>query len=131
MKEIQKSIKQNLRSRFENACESYRHALEKMWDLNTAYGYWIGDEIGGVYDNDGFVTLNLLDMIYCIENDISYKEYDEWTEYNIKAHEFNFNFINLKSWHMGCPRVSEETFVHLRKMKKDMADAIEAEKNKF
>jgi hypothetical protein len=32
---------------------------------------------------------------------------------------------------MGCPRVSEETFVHLRKMKKDMADAIEAEKKKF
>lgn len=130
-KQLSQAVKAKLRSKFESACNSYRHVLERMWDLNPADGYWIGDEVGGLYDNGGFVTISLSDMIYCIEEDITYEEYDEWTRYNIKAHEFHFDYINLKSWHMGCPRVPEETFERLRGMKKDLENAIEAEKEKF
>lgn len=130
-KQIGNYTKGKLRQKFEAACNSYRHALESMWDLNAADGYWIGDEVGGLYDNGGFVTISLLDMIYCVENDLEWDEYDEWTQYNIKAHEFNFNCINLKSWHMGCPRVPEETFERLRGMKKELEEAIKEEKEKF
>ena len=130
-KRITSAVKAKLCSEFERACNSYRHALEKMWDLNPAEGHWIGNEVGGLYDNGGFVTINLLDMIYCVEQDITLEECEEWMEYNIKAHEYNFNYINLKSWHMGCPRVPQETFDRLQGMKKDLEETIKAEKEKF
>lgn len=129
-KKIGLATKAKLNKDFERACNSYRCALERMWGLNPACGYWIGDDVGGVYDNDGYVTLSMDEIIYCVENDITEEEYDEWSEYNIKAHEFNFDFINLKSWHMGCPRVPEETFERLRGMKQGLADAIIEEKKK-
>lgn len=130
-KKIGTETKAKLRSRFENSCNSYRHALERMWDLNPASGYWIGEEVGGIYDNDGIVTLNMGEIIYCVEHDISIHEYEEWMAYNIEAHEYNFDCINLKSWHMGCPRVPKETFERIRGIKQDLADAILVEKSKL
>lgn len=123
--------KSKLRKDFEHVCDEYKKVLEEMWALNPKTGYWIADEVGGVYDNDGFVTLNLLEMIYCVEHDISWEEYDEWSQYNIKAHEFNFDFINLKSWHMGCPRVPQSAFIHLDSMKGDLEEEIKKQKVKL
>jgi hypothetical protein len=122
--------KTKLRKDFERICNEYKQALEEKWDLNPKYGYWIADEVGGVYDNDGFVTLNLLEMIYCVENDISWGQYDEWSQYNIKAHEYHFDYINLKSWHMGCPRVPQSTFNRLDSMKAKLDEEIEKQKVK-
>lgn len=119
------ATKAKLSKDFERACNSYRCALERMWDLNPTSGYWIADEVGGVYDNDGFVTLNMGEIIYCVENDIAESEYEEWREYNFKANEYNFDYINLKSWHRGCPRVSEETFERLKGMKRELEEAAE------
>lgn len=129
-KRITSAVKAKLRSEFERACNSYRHALERMWDLNPADGYWIGDEVGGVYDNGGFVTLGLLEMIYCIEHDITQEEYEEWSDYNIKAHEYNFSYIKLEAWHTGCPRVPQETFDRLREMKDGIDTLVEDVKSK-
>ena len=130
-KQIAESVKSALRRKFESDCNSYRHVLERMWGLNPADGYWIADEVGGLYDNGGFVTINLLEMIYCIENDITWDEFEEWTQYNIMAHEYHFDLINLKSWHLGCPRVPQETFDRLKSLKDGLEAAIDEEKNKF
>lgn len=129
-KQISQAVKDKLRSKFESACNSYRHVLERMWDLNPTDGYWIADEVGGLYDNGGFVTISMSDMIYCIEEDITYEEYDEWTQYNIRANEYNFNCINLKSWHMGCPRVQQETFDRLSGMKDEINKLVEEVKSR-
>lgn len=124
-KQISEAMKLKLRKAYERVCNSYKSAIERMWDLNPACGYWIADQVGEVYDNGGFVTLNLLEMIYCVEHDISWEEYDEWSQYNIQAHEYGFDFINLKSWHMGCPRVSQEEFDKLRGMRQDIEAAVD------
>jgi hypothetical protein len=49
----------------------------------------------------------------------------------VEASEFGFDTPNLKSWHMGCPRTSKATFDTLRSLKKDLADAVEEEKQRM
>lgn len=122
-----KSKKEKLKDAFESSCNAYARELEKMWNLNHSDGYWIGDDVGGVYDNGGFVTLELKDLIFCVDNDISFSEYDEWSSYCITALELGFNEINLKSWHMGAPRVTEETFKRIRVLRDMIGDFIESE----
>lgn len=123
--------KRKLRSRFANICESYRHTIERMWELNKADGYWVAEEIGGVYDNAGVVTLSLLEMIYCVENDIKLEEVLEWQDYNIEAQEYGFNCINLKSWHKGCPRVPREKLEEFRAKRRELEQMAEEAKEHF
>ena len=125
-------IKAMLREQWEQACNGYLVELLRMWELDAHYGYWIGEEIGGVYDyGDGMFTIGMYDIIYCVEHDIGREQYIEWQEYCCDAAEFGFDTPNLKSWMMGCPRTPPEVFEKLRKMKAELNEAIKAEKEKY
>ena len=132
MEKTKNSVKRMLKEQYEKACNGYLVELLRMWKLDAYYGYWIGQEIGGVYDyGDGMFTINMDDIIYCVEHDVGREQYIEWQEYCCDASEFGFDIPNLKSWIMGCPRTSQEVFKKLREMKKILDDAIKAEKEKF
>lgn len=132
MSKTKDSTKAMLREQYEKACNGYLVELLRMWELDAYYGYWIGEEIGGVYDyGGGMFTIGMNDIIYCVENDIGREQYIEWQEYCCDASEFGFDMPNLKSWIMGCPRTSQEVFKKLREMKKILDDAIKAEKEKY
>ena len=132
MNKTKDSTKALLREQWEKACNGYLVELLRMWELDAYYGYWIGDEIGGVYDyGGGMFTIGMYDIIYCVEHDIGREQYIEWQEYCCDASEFGFDMPNLKSWIMGCPRTSQEVFKKLREMKKILDDAIKAEKEKY
>ena len=132
MSKTKDSTKAMLREQYEKACNGYLVELLRMWELDAYYGYWIGQEIGGVYDyGDGMFTINMDDIIYCVEHDVGREQYIEWQEYCCDASEFGFDIPNLKSWIMGCPRTSQEVFKKLREMKKILDDAIKAEKEKY
>ena len=121
-----------LREQWEKACNGYLVELLRMWELDAYYGYWIGEEIGGVYDyGGGMFTIGMDDIIYCVEHDIGREQYIEWQEYCCDASEFGFDTPNLKSWMMGCPRTPPEVFEKLRKMKAELNEAIKAEKEKY
>lgn len=122
-------IKQ-LRTAYEKACNDYLAELLRMWELDSHYGYWIGDDVGGVYDYDGVFTINMNDIIYCVENGVTERQYYEWQEYIVDASEFGFDTPNLKSWMHGCPRTPQEIFEKLRAMKRDLAEAVEEEKKR-
>ena len=119
---------EQLRTAYEKACNDYLGELLKMWELDGYYGYWIGDEVGGVYDYDGCFTINMDDIIYCVENGVTERQYYEWQDYICDASEFGFDTPNLKSWMHGCPRTPQETFEKLRALKRDLAEAVEEEK---
>jgi hypothetical protein len=70
------------------------------------------------------------DIIYCVEHDVTEKQYMEWQDYNSEAYEFGFDTPNLKSWMRGCPRVSHEAFERLRKLKAELNDAIKEERER-
>ena len=132
MKKTKDAVKRKLKGQWELACNGYLCELLNMWELDSYYGYWIGEEIGGVYDyGGGMFTIGMDDIIYCVEHDIGREQYIEWQEYCCDAAEFGFDMPNLKSWIMGCPRTSQEVFKKLREMKKILDDAIKAEKEKY
>lgn len=122
---MSKIDKHTLKENYEKACNAYIKALLDMWELDAIYGSWISDEVGGVYDYDGRLFLNMQDIIFCVNNNISEKEFDEWQEYYTKCGEYNLNTMNLKSWCLGAPRVSQETFDHLDALKKELEDEVE------
>lgn len=128
MNKTKDAVKRQMKEQWEKACNGYLVELLRMWELDAHYGYWIGDEVGGVYDyGDGMITISMDNIIYCVENDVTQEQYMEWQEYNSEAYEFGFDTTNLKSWLRGCPRVSHEAFERLRKLKADLNDAIKEE----
>ena len=131
MEKTKNSVKKMLKEQYEKACNGYLVELLRMWELDAHYGYWIGDEVGGLYDyGDGMITISMDDIIYCVEHDVTEKQYMEWQEYCCDAAEFGFDIPNLKSWLRGCPRVSHEAFERLRKLKADLNDAIKEEQER-
>ena len=118
-----------LKENYEKACNDYVQALLTLWDLDGYYGCWIGDKVGGVYDyGDGMFTIGMQDIVYCVENGVTEKEYEELLEYCCKCAEYNLPTMNLNAWHKGAPR---HDFTKLDALKKDLDDAIDNEKNKF
>ena len=118
-----------LKENYEKACNDYVRALLALWNLDSHYGYWIGGEVGGVYDyGDGIFTIGMCDIIYCVENSVTEKEYEEMLEYCIKCSEYNLPKMNLNAWHKGAPK---HDFTKLDALRKDLDDAIDNEKNKF
>lgn len=122
--------KTELKQQYEKACNDYLQVLLKAWELDSHYGYWIADEVGGIYDYDGGFTINMSDIIYCIEHDVTSEQYQEWQDYICDASEFGFTLPNLKSWMMGCPRTDKDTFKHLRDLKLRLEKAVEEEKER-
>ena len=131
MKKTKDAIKANLKEQYEQACNGYLCELTSMWELNAYYGYWIGEEVGGVYDYGGMFTINMDDIIYCVEHDVTELQYQEWQDYICDAAEFGFVTPNLRSWMHGCPRTPQETFEKLRKLKADLNNAVEEEKKRM
>ena len=118
-----------LKENYEKACNDYVAALLTLWDLDGYYGYWIGEEVGGVYDyGDGMYTINVQDIVYCVENGVTEEEYEEMLEYCVKCHEYNLPTMNLNAWHKGAPR---HDFTKLDAAKKALEDEIKNEKMKF
>lgn len=115
---------ETLKKNFELTANGYLKVLCDKWELDEGYGYWIGDEIGGLYDvADGYVTITYDDIRYCVENDVSLEEYNDWQEYCLFCHDYKQTMPNFKSWHKGCPRISKEMREHLKKLKAEFEQA--------
>jgi hypothetical protein len=126
---MNKAHKELLKENYEKACNDYVAALLGMWELDSYYGFFIADEVGGIYDYGcGSFTIDMQDIIYCVENNVSKDEYYEWQEYSVKCSEYHLPILNLNAWHKGAPR---HDFTKLDALKKDLDEAIENEKNKF
>ena len=123
---MNKAHKEILKENYEKACNDYVRTLLTLWGVDYKCGYWIGDEVGGVYDIDGWITISMQEIVYCVENGVTYEEYEQWQDYGIKCAEYNLPTLNLNAWHKGAPR---HDFTKLDALKKDLDDAIEEYKN--
>lgn len=130
MRKTKDALKREMRNQYECACNRYLAELLRMWELDSYYGYWIGEQVGGVYDYDGGFTISMEDIIYCVEEDVTRKQYTEWQDYVCDAIEFGMATPNLRSWMMGCPRTNAETFERLRRLKAELQKAVEDEKGR-
>lgn len=129
---ISKAMLRVLREDYEKACNGYLVTLLNMWELYASYGFWVSDEVGGVYSyGDTGLYLNMDDIIYVVENNISEQSYQEWLDYCVWASEFNQTVPNLRAWHHGFPRVDEATQEKLSEMRYELDRLIEKTKGKF
>ena len=131
MKKTKETVKRELKEAYEKVCNNYRDKLLRMWELDGHYGYWNSDQPGTIYHYGEVHNLTMEEIIYIVENDIDEDEVLEWEDYCLDAYEFKFTTPNLRSWIMGCPRTSKETFDTLRKLKQDLQDAVEEEKKRI
>ena len=122
--------KKTLLKNYECACNNIIMELLKEWELDSGYGYWIGGIVGGLYDYDGYITIDMVDAVYCIKNNISRDTYNEYVDYNVRCIQNNMTTMNLNSYIKGAPRVTEETFNKIEVLKKGIQDIIEEEKSK-
>ena len=130
MEKTKDGIKQMLKEQWRNACNGYLCELLRMWELDAHYGYWTGNEEGTFYHYGDTHNLTMEDIMYIVDCDIEEDEVLEWEDYCLEANEFGFNMPNLRAWHRGCPRTSQEVFNHLRQMKSDLNAAVEEEKER-
>lgn len=124
--------KETAREYFEKGCNEYlRLFCEKHeFDFEEAKKSWVANEVGTVVCvGDCFV--DMATIITDIEMNAPEKEFNDWYFYNIDAHELKFPTPNFKSWLLGCPRVSEETFAHLRELKASLQESINEEKTRL
>ena len=130
MEKTKDGIKKMLKEQWRKACNGYLVELLRMWELDAHYGYWVGDEHGTMYCYGETHNLTMEEIIYIVECDIEEDEVLEWEDYCLDAHEFGFDIPNLRAWHRGCPRTSQEVFNHLRQIKSDLNAAVEEEKER-
>ena len=131
MKKAKDAVKRLLKEQWKQAAGGFLTELLRMWELDAHYGYWIGDETGSVYDyGDGWLTIGMDDIIYCVLADVTREQYEEWQQYISDASEFGFDTPNLRSFVRGCPRTPAETFQHLREIKATLNDDIRDEKER-
>ncbi len=123
---------EQMRKNFEKAVADYVAVFLKQFELDESDCWWVGDRIG--VDNfcfGDFYAISLNEMIYCIENGVTYDEFVAHMDYLLKCDEYNFPLMNLKAWHTGAPRIPQETFDRLDGLKRDLDEAIKNEREKF
>ncbi len=92
-KEHEKIVKQ-----FHNACNLLAAAVGEYLFEGCRNWYWVAGEVGGVCDFDDNDYLKPEEMVYILEEGITFDEYSEWNDANLEHDQY----INLPSWHRGC-----------------------------
>lgn len=124
------ATKRQMQALYANACNMYLTELLRMWELDARYGYWNSDQPGTIYHYGETHNLSMEDIIYCVENDIEEDEVLAWEDYCLNAMELNISYPNLRAWHHGCPRISQDQFDRIREMKDELDRAVEELKKK-
>ena len=120
---------ENLKLNYDKVASEYEKKLCHLWEISD--GYWVGEEKGGLYCFLDTESINYGDMVFAVNNSIPFKDFLEWSDYNSDASEFGFDFINFRSWVAGCPRLSQSAIDRLKKLKKDLEEAINEERNNY
>lgn len=116
----------SLQIEYNNICRKYAQLFCKKHDLVYNDNNWVAGEFGSILEVDDYF-FDFLDIKYDIDHDIPEEEIFNYYDYCLQAREFNITIPNYKSWCIGCPRTSEETFENFRKLKKQMDDLINRE----
>ena len=88
---------------FNTACNNLAQAVNEQLYDGKCKPYWIGDEVGGLCDFDGYAVLSPAEMVLVINNNLTYEQVSEWINAGV---DYNFgrektHYINLQSWLMG------------------------------
>lgn len=127
--------KEYIKINYETACYEYLKRLLKNWGYGdcvvSSVGWWVGDDIGGVFCLEDNTFLNMDDIRYCVDNDVDEDTYADYLDYNLRCADYGFNQINLNAFIKGAPRISDESFERLERIQLELEKSIEDVKKKI
>lgn len=85
---------------YEAICDEYRRRLCNMWELSFEGSFWIADIIGESLSVGDYWVLDMTEIKYCVDNNVSYEAFDEYWEFTMnEAHDGKDRpRINFYSW---------------------------------
>lgn len=87
-------------------CEDYRKKFLELMEFTESD--WVGQDVGGVLSCQACeFFINLDDIVFIIDNNISQDDVFEWYEYNTECWYYDIPHINIKSWVNGAPRYTD------------------------
>ena len=118
--------------KYENAVNAIITAFKEKQGLDTYEGYWIGNQIGEVYDF-GDMTFDFRDILIDLKEDAPKGEIFKWRDYMMRIWSINhmaggvlLKENNYRSWLKGCPRLTEEELNAVEDKWKTLVDEIAA-----
>lgn len=113
----------------DEAATMFSELMEKQGEWSSDYTLWFTE----------YEAWQPSDMLYILEH---YKhlyqsrtsagalvrlqeEVQAWLEYNVAVADFGIQYINLKSWLLGAPRMSQERIDHLRELRDNLNNTVE------
>lgn len=119
-----------LEQHYIDACNDYLRAFCQKYNLVYDKDAWVGNDVGTVACiGDYFVEME--DIRFMLVNGISWEDFLANMDYNLLAIELGVNTINLRSWCMGCPRLSKEQLQSLISMHKEIDELCKEYKEKY
>lgn len=86
---------------FDTACRDLVNLVNDQLFESSRSPYWVADEVGGICDFGDTDFLTPEEMVLILKHGVSYDDYVEWREANIKYGDTKGR-IKLKSWLRGC-----------------------------
>lgn len=119
-----------LDQQYTDSCEDYLRAFCDEYHLVYTRDSWVGGDVGSVACIGEFF-IDMEDIRFMLLNDVPWKTYLENMDYNQRAIDLNVNMINLRSWCMGCPRLSAEQLTKLTNMRDELDNLTKKYKEKY
>ena len=116
---------------YENSVNAIIDAFKKKHEFDSNDGYWIANEVGGVYDFGDTMTFDFRDILLDIKEDAPNGEIEKWQEYNLRIWSVNnmlggvfLKDVNYRSWLKGCPRLSDHELNVVEEKWKRLVDEV-------
>lgn len=89
---------------FNTACNNLVQAVNEQLYDGKCKPYWIGDEVGGLCDFDGYAVLSPAEMTLIIDRHLTYDQVMEWIDAGVdyNRERENEKYINLDAWIKGA-----------------------------
>lgn len=118
---------------YEDAVSAIIEEFKKKQGIDSNEGYWIGNQIGEVYDFGDTMTFDFHDILTDIKSNAPKEEIFKWRNYTLRIWSINnmaggilLQEMNYRSWLKGCPRLTEEELNAVENKWKNLVDEIAA-----
>ena len=130
------TIKEKYKQVLDELAERFSNITGKQGEWTSDYTIWVTEFEGWTTEDmlyivseypklisrynppvkDGFVEVMKLEML---RDDI-----EAWIDYNVEVASLGINYINLKSWLAGCPRLSQAEIDDIKERKRKLNDLL-------
>lgn len=120
--------KRNFKNNYETACNDYIKELCKRYEWCYEDGWWVSDEIGGIFCvSDIEYSLSMSDIKILVDENVEFKVFSEWWNYNLiisyaimlYPNNDKYHMINLHTWLNNYPdnkKISQEELNKIEKI---------------